>query len=170
VREADSALKSTHPSIVVYAHIANRCIELSRTLTTLKNNHNETLSTHSSTAHASEIATLDTQKFRIAKAASDIEIESERLSSQLVDLQARLQELEMQGVDGGDNARRGPVADELSLKLKLFRSLGIEARRGEGVGYNEVVIEKSTDGGPQVFTLKEKFSSFYKANHIWEVL
>jgi len=76
----------------------------------------------------------------------------------------------MQGVDGGDNARRGPVADELSLKLKLFRSLGIEARRGEGVGYNEVVIEKSTDGGPQVFTLKEKFSSYYKANHIWEVL
>ncbi|KAF4633377.1 hypothetical protein G7Y89_g4741 [Cudoniella acicularis] len=43
--------------------------ELARTHATLKNDHQETLSSHSATAHASEIATLDTQQFPVAKTA-----------------------------------------------------------------------------------------------------
>ncbi|TVY34867.1 putative kinetochore protein, partial [Lachnellula subtilissima] len=114
--------------------------ELSRTLTTLNNHHNETVSSHSSTAHASEIATLDTQKFRIAKTANDLEIESERLSSQLADLQSRLQELEQQGVEGGDNVKRGLVDDEIGLKLKVYRGLGIDIERDtEGGEYNKAI-------------------------------
>ncbi|KAH8597292.1 Spc24 subunit of Ndc80-domain-containing protein [Bisporella sp. PMI_857] len=154
VREAESALK-----------------KLSRTLTSLKNHHHETISTHSAAAHASEIATLDTQKFRVAKAASDLEIESERLSSQLVDLQARLQELEMQGVDGGDNARRTLVDDEISLKLKLIRGLGLDAEREGGSGdYNKVIIRQSTSGEPQILSLDNNFSKFFYANLLWKVM
>ena len=51
---------------------------------------------------------LDTQKFRIAKAASDLEIEGERLEQELEGLKSRLQELDIQGVEGDDamKARR----------------------------------------------------------------
>ncbi|KAG9248456.1 Spc24 subunit of Ndc80-domain-containing protein [Calycina marina] len=153
VRESESALK-----------------KLSRTLTTLKNNYSETLSTHSSTAHASKIATLDTQKFRIAKSASDLEIESERLSSQLADLQARLQELEMQGVDGGDNARRGLVDDEISLKLKIFSSLGIQPEKSGGVNYNKAVISHGTQGNLNIVSFDGKASRYFNANYLWEAL
>ncbi|TAQ91036.1 hypothetical protein B7494_g648 [Chlorociboria aeruginascens] len=153
IREAESALK-----------------KLSRTLTTLNNHHNETISSHSSTAHASEIATLDTQKFRIAKSASDLEIESERLSSQLADLQARLQELELQGIDGGDNARRGTVDDEISLKLKVYRSLGVEIERDENGEYSKAVIRSGKKGICNTVNLDNKFSKFFYANYFWQTM
>ncbi|KAH9221357.1 Spc24 subunit of Ndc80-domain-containing protein [Leptodontidium sp. 2 PMI_412] len=153
VREAESALK-----------------KLSRTLTTLNNHHQETLSSHSSVAHASEIATLDTQKFRIAKSASDIEIESERLSSQLADLQARLQELELQGVDGGDNVRRGLIDDETSLKLKVYRELGIDIERDEDGEYSKAIIRNSRKGDVNIVSIDSKFSRFFYANYFWQKL
>jgi len=144
-------------------------IELSRTLTTLNNHHIETLSAHSSTAHASEIATLDTQKFRIAKTANDLEIESERLSSQLADLQSRLQELELQGADGGENARRGLVDDEISLKLKVYRGLGIEIER-DGGEYSKAVVRNGKKGDVHVVNMDSKFSRFFYANYFWQTL
>ncbi|KUJ16815.1 kinetochore protein spc24 [Mollisia scopiformis] len=144
---------------------------LARTLTTLNNHHLETLSSHSSTAHASEIATLDTQKFRIAKTANDLEIESERLSSQLADLQARLQELELQGVDGGDNARRGLVDDELTLRLKLYRGLGIDLEKDTESGeYTKAIIRNEKKGDVNVVNLDNKFSRYFYANYFWQQL
>lgn len=60
----------------------------------------ETLASHDSNDHASHIVELDTQKFRVAKAASDLEIEGERLEQELKSLKERLQELDLQGVEG----------------------------------------------------------------------
>ena len=91
LRETESALK-----------------KLSRTLHTLNAHHEEMRATHSSTTHANQILEFDTQKFRIAKSASDAEIECERLEMELEGLKGRLQELEMQGVEGGE-AERGKV-------------------------------------------------------------
>ncbi|MCJ1483994.1 kinetochore-associated Ndc80 complex subunit spc24 [Schaereria dolodes] len=90
IREAESALK-----------------RLSRNLSTLSNQHSETLSTHSPGSHASQIVELDTQKFRIAKATSDLEIEGERLEQELEGLKGRLAELEAQGIEGDEDLRRG---------------------------------------------------------------
>jgi len=154
IRESESALK-----------------KLSRTLNTLSNLHSETVSTHSSGTHASTIATLDTKKFRTAKAASDLEIETERLSSQLSDLQLKLQELELQGVDGGENARRSLVEDEVLLKLKVYRSLGIEADKDEQTGeFAKVVVRGKGKGDVQVINLDQKFSKFFYANYFWQTL
>ncbi len=168
MREAESALKST-ASLPAPKPRSWLWTELSRTLTTLNNHHLETLSSHSSTAHASEIATLDTQKFRIAKTANDLEIESERLSSQLVDLQARLQELELQGVDGGDNARRGLVDDEITLKLKVYRGLGVDVEKDRESGeYSKAVIHNGRKGDVNIVNLDNKFSRYFYANYFWQ--
>ena len=79
--------------------------ELSRSLTTLSNQHAETISSHSIASHASQIVELDTQKFRIAKAASDLEIESERLEQELESSKEKLVELEIQGVEGDESEK-----------------------------------------------------------------
>ncbi|RDW91977.1 hypothetical protein BP5796_01371 [Coleophoma crateriformis] len=152
VREAESALK-----------------KLSRQLTTLHNHHDELVSSNSSAAHASEIATLDTKKFRIAKTANDLEIESERLSSQLADLQAKLQELELQGVDGRDMAKRPQIEDETSLKLKVYRSLGIDIERENGE-YSKAIIRNAQKGDLHVVNMDSKFSKFFYANYFWNTL
>lgn len=76
--------------------------ELSRNLTTMSTNHNEMIASHSTIDHASQIVELDTRKFRIAKAASDLEIEGERLEQDLEGLKSQLQELDLQGIEGDD--------------------------------------------------------------------
>ena len=81
----------------------------------MSNQHNETLASHNGIDHAATIVELDTQKFRIAKAASDLEIEGERLEQDLKGLQNRLQELEIQGVEGDEVARANREIDDPTL-------------------------------------------------------
>ncbi|KAI1143053.1 Spc24-domain-containing protein [Hypoxylon sp. FL0543] len=157
IREAESSLK-----------------KLARSLNTLQAQHEELTSAHSSSEHASEISRLDTQKFRIAKAVSDLEMEAERLSSQQADLAARLQELELQGLEGSpDEAakRRDPVDDEVLLRLKVYRSLGIDLERDEKDGeFSRAIVRNDRKGDVHVINMDKKFSRFFYANYFWQTL
>ncbi|KAK3940684.1 Spc24 subunit of Ndc80-domain-containing protein [Diplogelasinospora grovesii] len=161
----------------------NSLKKLARTLGTLHSQHGELTSTHSSAAHASEIARLDTQKFRIAKSVSDLEMETERLQAQAADLSARLQELELQGVDGGDPAATtatggagssgggGSVEDEVLLRLKVYRSLGIELERdSKDSEFCRAVVRNDRKGDVHVVNVDRKFSRFFYANYFWQTL
>lgn len=96
-------------------HLLNGVPELSRNLNTLSQQHSETIIAHNSVDHASQIVELDTQKFRIAKAASDLEIEGERLEQELEVLRGRLHELDVQGVEGDDMARAKRELDDPTM-------------------------------------------------------
>ena len=78
----------------------------------MQSQHQETVAAHSNADHASRIIELDTQKFRIAKAASDLEIESERLEQELESLRNRLHVLDSQGEEGSDEARSRRELDD----------------------------------------------------------
>lgn len=71
-----------------------------------------TLSSHNGAAHAAEILRLDTEKFRVAKGASDLEIEGERLEAELDGLRSVLAELEAQGVEGGERGRAATDSED----------------------------------------------------------
>ncbi|KAK1755799.1 Spc24 subunit of Ndc80-domain-containing protein [Echria macrotheca] len=153
--------------------------KLARNLATLQSQHNELTSTHSSAAHASEIARLDTQKFRIAKGVSDLEMETERLQAQQAELAARLQELELQGVDGGVGefggggvaGGGGSVEDEVLLRLKVYRSLGIDIERDTKDGeFSRAVVRNDRKGDVHVVNIDRKFSRFFYANYFWQIL
>jgi kinetochore protein Spc24 len=144
---------------------------LARNQATLASQHAEITSSHSSAAHADQIARLDTQKFRIAKAASDAEVETERLQAQAADLAARLQELELQGVDGGAGSGSSVVEDEVLLRLKVYRSLGIDIERDEKDGeFSRAVIRNDRKGDVHVVNMDRKFSRFFYANYFWQTL
>lgn len=98
IREAETALR-----------------KLSRNLKSLETNYEETVAAHDPARHAQEILELDAQKFRIAKAASDLEIESERLEGDLEMLKERLAELEAQGLEGDETVRREREADDATM-------------------------------------------------------
>jgi len=78
--------------------------------------------------------------------------------------------LELQGVDGGDNARRGLIGDEISLKLKVYRGLGIDIEKDESGEYNKVVIRNGRKGDVHIVNLDGKFSRFFYANYFWSML
>jgi hypothetical protein len=84
--------------------------QLSRTHQTLSANHSHTLSQHNAIDHASEILRLDTEKFKIAKQASDLEIEGERLQAELQRLGHVAADLDEEGVEGGASERVGEDA------------------------------------------------------------
>lgn len=167
VREAEAALK-----------------KLSRQLGGLSSQHDELVSSHRSAAdHASSIASLDTRKFRTAKAASDAEAEAERLALRAADLAARLQELEMQGAEGGDGdgdegggdaatrRRRDAVDDEVLLRLKVYRSLGIDIERDDRDGeWARAVVRNDRKGDVHVVNMDKKFSRYFYANYFWQTL
>ncbi len=98
MREAESALR-----------------KLSRHLQSLNTQHDEAVAAHDASKHSTAMVELDTKKFRIAKAATELEIESERLESELEMLKERLADLEAQGVEGDEPTRREREADDATL-------------------------------------------------------
>ncbi|KAA6409772.1 MAG: kinetochore spc24 [Lasallia pustulata] len=154
IREAESALK-----------------KLSRNLATLSTHHAESISSHNSADHALHIVELDTQKFRIAKAASDLEIESERLEQDLEALKGRVQELDMQGLEGDEGTRaRREIDDPTILKLKLYRTLGIDVDADSAGNYNKAVIRNNQKGDVHVVNIDPKFSRYFYANYFWQTM
>lgn len=71
--------------------------QLSRKAQHLRATHESETSRHDPAAHASDILALDTEKFRVAKAANELEIEAERLGSEVYTLKKQLQKLDDQG-------------------------------------------------------------------------
>ncbi|KAK7432620.1 putative kinetochore protein spc24 [Neonectria magnoliae] len=155
VREAEASLK-----------------KLSRQLHTQTSRHDDLVDAHASADHASNINRLDTVKFRTAKAASDAETEAERLALQAADLAARLQELELQGVEGDvASRRRDPVDDEVLLRLKVYRSLGIDLERdGRDGEWSKAVVRNDRKGDVHVVNMDKKFSRYFYANYFWQTL
>lgn len=148
----------------------NALRRLARQQSTLASQHAELVSSHSSPQHADRIARLDTQKFRVAKAASDAEIEAERLQAQVADLNARLQELELHGVDGGGETS-SVVEDEVLLRLKVYRSLGIEIERDAKDGeFSKAIVRNDRKKDVQVVSMDRKLSRFWYANYFWQLL
>ncbi|CAI6098339.1 hypothetical protein V2G26_000953 [Clonostachys chloroleuca] len=146
--------------------------KLNRQLNTLTSQYEDLSTAHSSADHASKISRLDTKKFRTAKAASDAEMEAERLAQQAADLNARLQELELQGVEGDEAARRrDAVDDEVLLRLKVYRSLGIDIERDERDGeWSKAVVRNDRKGDVHVVNMDKKFSRYFYANYFWSTL
>ncbi|KAF2713094.1 Spc24-domain-containing protein [Pleomassaria siparia CBS 279.74] len=144
--------------------------KLSRTHQTLSSNHNHTISQHNPTDHASTILKLDTEKFKIAKQASDLEIEGERLQSELQRLSGVLGDLESEGVEGGER-ERGPEEDATVLKLKVYRTLGIDVEADVTTGqYNKAVIRNAAKGDVHVVTIDPKFSRNFYTNYFWRTM
>jgi kinetochore protein Spc24, fungi type len=147
--------------------------KLARQLNTQSSQYDELASAHAAADHASRIASLDTVKFRTAKAARDAERPAERLAQKAEDLSARLQELEAQGVEGGDEAarRRDAVDDEVLLRLKVYRSLGIDIERDEKDGERaRAVVRNDRKGDVHVVNMDKKFSRYFYANYFWSTL
>ncbi|KAG9655355.1 Spc24-domain-containing protein, partial [Aureobasidium melanogenum] len=140
--------------------------QLSRKAQHLRATHESEISRHDPAAHASDILALDTEKFRVAKAANELEIEGERLGSEVHMLKKQLQRLEEQGdeVESAENK----AEDEVVLKLGVYRSLGIDAEQDHNTGeLSRAVIRNTAKGSVNVVNLDPKFDRFFYANHFW---
>ncbi|GAB7356809.1 hypothetical protein MBLNU459_g7693t1 [Dothideomycetes sp. NU459] len=150
--------------------------QLSRRLHHTSAAHEADLHRHDAAQHATEILALDTEKFRVAKAASELEIEGERLGGELRGLRGVLARLEEGGDEGGaGEAARTPAQrraeDEIVLKLRVYRSLGIDAEMDPRTGeFGRAVVRNTRTGDVRVVQMDAKFDRFFYANHFWGTL
>lgn len=73
----------------------------------------------------------------------------------------------------GDEAarRRDAVDDEVLLRLKVYRSLGIDIERDEGEGeWGRAVVRNDRKGDVHVVNIDKKFSRYFYANYFWSTL
>ncbi|KAL4887837.1 Spc24 subunit of Ndc80-domain-containing protein [Aspergillus ambiguus] len=142
--------------------------KLSRHLHSLSAQHTEAVAAHDSSKHAADMVELDTKKFRIAKAATELENESDRLESELEMLKERLADLEAQGLEGDEATRREREADDATiLRLKIYRSLGVDIEADDAGTFHKAVIRNSRKGDVHVVNVDPKFSRFFYANYFW---
>lgn len=56
------------------------------------------------------------------------------------------------------------------LKLKVYRSLGIEVESDGAGGYNKAIIRNARKGDLHVVNIDPKFSRFFYANYLWQTM
>lgn len=56
------------------------------------------------------------------------------------------------------------------LKLKVYRSLGIDAEADDAGNYNRAVIRNTLKGDVHVVNIDPKFSRFFYANYFWQTM
>jgi kinetochore protein Spc24 len=76
----------------------------------------------------------------------------------------------MQGAEGGEASRRPTIDDETTLRLKVFRGLGIDLERDEKGAYGKAIVRNGRKGDVCVVNIDEKFSTFFYANYFWDSL
>ena len=169
INESLSTLQQSRDLRIRDAETALR--KLTRQLSTLSSQHKEAVSGHSAHHHAQEIVELDTRKFRVAKQAREAEEEGERLEGELDGLKMRLEGLEIEGVEGGQQSRKGSEVDDPTvLRLWLYRSLGITLEQDEAGNYNKATIGNSKMGDVHVVNIDPKFSKYFYADYFWQTM
>lgn len=56
------------------------------------------------------------------------------------------------------------------LRLKIYRSLGIDLEADETGNYNKAIIRNSKKGDVHVVNIDPKFSRFFYANYFWQTM
>lgn len=67
-------------------------------------------------------------------------------------------------------AKRSEVENEVLLKLKVYRGLGIEVEKDESGEYNKAVVRNGRRGDVHVINMEKGFSRFFYANYFWGTL
>ncbi|RPA94499.1 Spc24-domain-containing protein [Choiromyces venosus 120613-1] len=140
---------------------------LSRKMEISKQSMEATASSASRKEHGANMLRLDREKFALAKGINELESSAHGLEGQL----ARLKE-ELEQVDKEDPMQSAAVEaeDGTLLKLKVYRSLGIDLQEDGGGGYSKAVIRNSSKGDIHVVNIERKFSHFFYANYFWNVM
>lgn len=128
-----------------------------------------TLSNHNPAEHAQSILQLDSQKFRVAKDASDLEIEGERLEGELAGLTRQLGDAP--GASTGDEwvGRDRELQDV--LRLRLYRSMGIDVESdGHDGAFSRAVVRSSTRRDATVVDLDPRLPGNHYVSRLWDAL
>lgn len=96
-----------------------------------------------------------------------MEIQTERLGAEIESARAVMADLDTQGPEGGEGNRDG-LDDEVLLKLKVYRMVGIEVEADKETGlYEKAVVRSRTGGDVRVVNVEPRLGRWFYANYFW---
>ncbi|KAI5785008.1 Spc24 subunit of Ndc80-domain-containing protein [Peziza echinospora] len=125
--------------------------------------------THTLASHPTRMLTLDREKFTLAKSINDLESTTHTLESKLLQLK---EDLEMVDSEDALGDARMVAEDEVLLKLKVYRSLGIEVQQDEGGAgvFTKAVVRSQAKGDVHVVNIEPRFSRKWYADYFWRTI
>ncbi|KAI9715819.1 MAG: kinetochore-associated Ndc80 complex subunit spc24 [Chrysothrix sp. TS-e1954] len=149
----------------------SRLKQLQRSQNALKQRHEIEATSHDPAAHAAEILRLDKEKFRVAKEASDLEVEGERLEREVAGAEGALREIERAegGKEGGAKNVTAAVESDV-LKLKLYRSLGIDLEADAKGTPRKAVVRSAQRGDMHVLDMTAGAGRDEYVDRFWEAM
>ena len=70
----------------------------------------------------------------------------------------------------GNSPRSFADSEGRRLKLKVYRSLGIDVEADASGHYNKAVIRNTQKGDVHVVNIDPRFSRFFYSNHFWQTM
>ncbi|KAL9057098.1 MAG: hypothetical protein Q9162_002532 [Coniocarpon cinnabarinum] len=149
---------------------ANAEIDLKRStrnLHSLQQKQNIILSAHDPVKHAESIAKYDDERFRLAKEANTLESEGSRLEGEIGGLRKQLESTDKNG-EGAWVGRENELGDV--LRLKLYRSLGVDASADGSGRVTKALVRNSQNSDVAVVQIDTKSSNAEHVDRIWDAI
>ncbi|KAA8895376.1 Spc24 subunit of Ndc80-domain-containing protein [Sphaerosporella brunnea] len=141
---------------------------LTRALNAAKQTHDEAAKTHQSARHVEKLYELDREKFNLGKKILDLEKQTHLLEGQLAQLRQELDNLDAD--DPTDRAVQ-EEDDGTTLKLHVYRGLGIELEEDGAGGYSKAIVRNVAKGDFNIVNLEEKkWTRHFYVNYFWDLL
>lgn len=140
---------------------------LSRQLELAKASMQEAQSKADTANISQELKNLDKEKFLLAKSINEIEQQNASSLTLIDQLTLELQRLEN---EDSSQALTQDIDDAEILKLKVYRSLGIELETASQSQVPTRALIQSSNGKIQIFNLDKNYSPSFVSNYLWERL
>ncbi|BFZ59425.1 putative kinetochore protein spc24 [Saitoella coloradoensis] len=143
--------------------------ELSRALALEKSTYDSLVNSPSREEHASSMLAADRQKFSLAKSINDVESELQSEEAKLQRLKDELIALEQE--DPSDDSSAKAAADNIAvLKLRVYRSLGIDLEEDGAGGFAKAHIRTLDNKDVRPLNIENKYGKYFSANNFWDFL
>lgn len=140
---------------------------LSRQLELAKASMQEAQSKADAANISQELKSLDKEKFLLAKSINEMEQQNASSLTLIDQLTLELQRLENEDTS---QALAEDIDDAEILKLKVYRSLGIELEAASQSQVPTRAVIQSSNGKIQIFNLDKNYSPSFVSNYLWERL
>ncbi|KAK6512755.1 kinetochore-associated Ndc80 complex subunit spc24 [Arthrobotrys conoides] len=140
---------------------------LSRSLDAAKSSVEASLAVAAKREHAKTILDLDKQKFALAKNVTELEKSNHLMEANLAKMKDEYEGLDLESPMQSNTALS---EDETILRLKIYRSFGIELKEDGAGGYSSAIINKKDQGDVAMIKLDSRLKRSTYTDFFWDAI
>ncbi|KAG4301569.1 hypothetical protein PCANB_001749 [Pneumocystis canis] len=142
--------------------VLQRELELSKSLALTSQN------SPSRAKHTSVMLAMDRDKFSLAKNINELESSIHTMDATYSRLKEELELLESEDIM--KDTQELMTDDSTLLRLKIYRTLGIDLFEDDVGNYTKVIIRNKNNNDVHVVNIEPRYSYFFYSNYFWDLI